>query len=108
MQKGKSRNKDWDHTWEIIELGTSHALTDCTNLCTVPLDKENSLIEMCLQREEQKSGVSLYNIFEDAAGLSTVTNFMKKVGKNLVLVTSVKGKNIQLLWKEHPIFFSQW
>lgn len=80
-----------------IELGTSHALTDCTNLCTVPLDKENSLIEMCLQREVQKSGVSLYNIFEDAAGLSTVTNFMKKVGKNLVLVTSVKGKNIQLL-----------
>lgn len=83
-----------------IELGTSHALTDCTNLnffCTVPLDKENSLIEMCLQGEVQKSGVSLYNIFEDAAGLSTVTDFMKKVGKNLVLVTSVKGKNSQLL-----------
>ena len=35
--------------------------------------------------------------FEDAAGLSTVTNFVKKVGKKLVLVTSVKGKNSHLL-----------
>ena len=52
---------------------------------------------MCLQREVQKSGISLYNVFEDAAGLSTVTDFMKKGEKNLVLITSVKGKNSQLL-----------
>ena len=36
-------------------------------------------------------------MFEDVASLSTVTDFVKKVGKNLVLVTSVKGKKGQLL-----------
>lgn len=36
-------------------------------------------------------------MFEDAASLSAVTDFVKNVGKNLVLVTSVKGKNGQLL-----------
>ena len=36
-------------------------------------------------------------MFEDAASLSAVTDFVKNVGKNLVLITSVKGKNGQLL-----------
>lgn len=44
-------------------------------------------------------------MFEDAASLSTVTDFVKKVGKNLVLVTSVKGKNGQLLSKENAKLF---
>ena len=43
-------------------------------------------------------------MFEDVASLSTVTDFVKKVGKNLVLVTSVKGKKGQLLWKDNASF----